>query len=278
MKILYFVKDDSYISRILLYTFLTTYKQHSHRILAFKSDKSNYLLLWLKYFIQRPGIHPDFYQKISRLSKVTFIDNANDQFTQDIIQHEKPDITFLLGFPQILNQNTISILGKVINYHNSVLPKYKGVFATHRAMLDNKKFSGFTFHLVEKEIDSGSIYYKEEVILDYSKNALTNDLIITEQAAKFVPNLINRIKSNTINKQEACNTFMNTKGFYSLLDSYASSEPTIKIKVILICGGLSLNIKGKALYITGLNQKGEITSIKGIPYFLYRLLTFFKLT
>lgn len=60
----------------------------------------------------------------------------------------------------------------IINYHNSLLPKHKGLNAHIWAIWENDEKTGITWHKVDENIDTGAIILQKEIMLDESFTAL----------------------------------------------------------------------------------------------------------
>lgn len=52
---------------------------------------------------------------------------------------------------------------KAINLHPGLLPEYRGCFSTPWAIINNEKYSGFTYHLITSDFDAGPVFLREEV-------------------------------------------------------------------------------------------------------------------
>ena len=74
------------------------------------------------------------------------------------IDSYRPDLIVLAGFMRILSDGFVEhYLGRMINIHPSLLPKYKGL-DTHRRVLEaGDKEHGATVHYVTPKLDSGPI-------------------------------------------------------------------------------------------------------------------------
>jgi len=74
------------------------------------------------------------------------------------IDHWQPELIVLAGFMRILNPTfTRQYLGRMINIHPSLLPKYPGL-NTHQRALDNQdQEHGASIHLVTPDLDAGPI-------------------------------------------------------------------------------------------------------------------------
>ncbi|MDD2797283.1 MAG: amino acid adenylation domain-containing protein [Bacteroidales bacterium] len=55
---------------------------------------------------------------------------------------------------------------KTINYHDSLLPQYAGMYATNHALLNHEKVHGVSWHDVTNDIDAGEIYLTENIIVN----------------------------------------------------------------------------------------------------------------
>ena len=94
-----------------------------------------------------------------------FVDHTNyssrEDFDRELIatlEKYKPDLVVLAGFMRILSPLFVNkYLGKLINIHPSLLPKYKGL-DTHKRVLDNnEEYHGVTVHFVDNTLDGGQI-------------------------------------------------------------------------------------------------------------------------
>ena len=89
---------------------------------------------------------------------------AFDQRLIEILESYNPDLIVLAGFMRILSGVFIDkYLGRLINIHPSLLPKYPGL-ETHRKVLENKDtHHGVTVHYVDKSLDGGPICAQSEM-------------------------------------------------------------------------------------------------------------------
>ena len=75
------------------------------------------------------------------------------------IQKAKPDYGFSLGWPFKFSEDFINLFKSIINYHNGLLPYYKGVYSTHWSIYNNEKSTGYSFHFVSRDIDAGAVLF-----------------------------------------------------------------------------------------------------------------------
>lgn len=67
-----------------------------------------------------------------------------------------PDLVVLAGFMRILTPGLVNrYLGRMLNIHPSLLPKYPGLHTHRRAIAAGDKEHGVTVHFVTQELDGG---------------------------------------------------------------------------------------------------------------------------
>jgi len=81
-----------------------------------------------------------------------------DESLKEIIEKFNPEVIILAGFMRILTANFVNhFLGKVLNIHPSLLPKYPGLHTHQRAIDAGDKAHGVSVHFVTPELDGGPI-------------------------------------------------------------------------------------------------------------------------
>jgi phosphoribosylglycinamide formyltransferase-1 len=76
----------------------------------------------------------------------------------------QPDLIVLAGFMRILTPEFVQhYLGKMINIHPSLLPKYQGLQTHRRALAAGEMEHGASVHYVTAELDSGPIILQGRV-------------------------------------------------------------------------------------------------------------------
>ena len=94
-----------------------------------------------------------------------------DQALMACIDGYKPDLIVLAGFMRILSDEFVNhYLGRMVNIHPSLLPKYKGLNTHQRVLEAGDKEHGATVHFVTPELDSGPIILQGTVTVDANDN------------------------------------------------------------------------------------------------------------
>ncbi len=84
-----------------------------------------------------------------------------------ILKKENIDLIILSGYMKMVKETLLSEYeGRMINIHPSYLPNYKGVGAIKNAYNDKVKYSGVSIHLIDKNMDEGTLLLQEKVYLD----------------------------------------------------------------------------------------------------------------
>ena len=122
----------------------------------------------------------------------------------------------LLSWKHIIPETLIkSVRKEVINVHYSLLPNHRGVYPINNAIMNGDRKTGVTYHVVNKEIDSGDIIAQEniEILWTDDVDTLLNKLdeLAFNLFKKFWPERNKWIK-NAI-KQENTLTYNSRKNF-----------------------------------------------------------------
>ena len=108
---------------------------------------------------QQAGIHTAVLDHTQFDDRLSF-----DQALMDLIDQHQPDLIVLAGFMRILSESFVHhFLGKLINIHPSLLPKYQGLHTHQRALADKQTEHGASVHFVIPELDSGPVILQAAV-------------------------------------------------------------------------------------------------------------------
>lgn len=111
----------------------------------------------------------------------------------------KTDYIFSIVNSHILSHEVLKFARKmVINYHDSLLPKYAGVNSTTWAIINGESSHGVTWHMVNDKIDEGEILEQHSFPIQKEDSAFTLNLLCYEQAIKSFERLLTNIEKNNI--------------------------------------------------------------------------------
>lgn len=108
-----------------------------------------------------------------------------------VIDQYKPDLVVLAGFMRILGSDLVQhYLGRMLNIHPSLLPKYKGL-NTHRRVLESgDSLHGTSVHFVTAELDGGPVIAQKTVKVKADDTEQTLQQKIQQQEHILYPQVI----------------------------------------------------------------------------------------
>lgn len=97
-----------------------------------------------------------------------------DAALMDMIDSFNPELVVLAGFMRILTPEfTEHYLGRMLNIHPSLLPKYQGLHTHQRALDAGDSEHGVSVHFVTAELDGGPIAIQAKVPVRANDDAQT---------------------------------------------------------------------------------------------------------
>ena len=109
----------------------------------------------------------------------------------DTLDYANIDWYFLISWKHIISSVLISHprLG-VINLHYSLLPEYRGVYPVNWAIIDGRKKTGVTYHLIGEKIDDGQIICQKETSISLSDTARSLQLRLDDIAYELFDEMV----------------------------------------------------------------------------------------
>lgn len=85
-------------------------------------------------------------------------DRIHSDSTLSYLSTLQPDVILSLRFSQIIKKPLLAIPKYgILNFHASMLPKYRGLGSVFQAIAHGDKEIGYTLHFVDEDIDTGNI-------------------------------------------------------------------------------------------------------------------------
>ncbi|TYL48167.1 phosphoribosylglycinamide formyltransferase [Marinomonas sp. IMCC 4694] len=95
-----------------------------------------------------------------------------DAALQIIIDQYSPKLVVLAGFMRILSEGFAThYLGRMLNIHPSLLPKFKGLDTHQRAIDAREKEHGVSVHFVSPELDAGAVIIQAATLIENNDTA-----------------------------------------------------------------------------------------------------------
>ena len=106
----------------------------------------------------------------------------------EILEKYNIEAIVMAGWMRIVTDQLINKFpNKIINVHPSLLPSFKGMDAIKQALNSKVKITGCTVHIVEKEVDSGTILLQSPVVINENDNLISLKAKIQKEEHKILP-------------------------------------------------------------------------------------------
>jgi len=110
----------------------------------------------------KAGIHTQVIEHKDYADRESF-----DAALADLVDSYQPDAVILAGFMRILTPVFVDrFLGRLLNIHPSLLPKYPGLHTHQRAIDAKDSHGGVSVHFVTAELDGGPVILQAEQAID----------------------------------------------------------------------------------------------------------------
>lgn len=114
------------------------------------------------------------YAEINKIP--VFIGNPRKKDSTSFLKKFDTDIIFSINYLFIVNDDVLDFPKiHAINFHGSLLPKYRGRTPHVWAIINGEKETGITAHLMEKGCDTGDIVLQERI--EINSSATGNDIL-----------------------------------------------------------------------------------------------------
>ena len=129
--------------------------------------------------------------------------SIHDKIWLNKINDLEPDLIICVRYGEILKKSLLTVpnIG-VINFHPSLLPKYKGLGPIFQALLHDENEIGFSFHYIDEDVDAGEII-KRQKIKTKKNESVSRITIRTHVAGGYeLLSVINNIKKGNKKTEE----------------------------------------------------------------------------
>ncbi len=143
---------------------------------------------------------------------------ANADAFIDRLRSLAPDFALSVYFLDFIGPRLRGLFRQVVNYHNGLLPAYRGISATSWALANGESFAGYTFHHVVDAIDAGNILLQDRVPIGGGDRVPDIELRLARAASKRIDELLGRVVADdpgTPQRGEA--------GYYSRKDRHRAT-------------------------------------------------------
>ena len=214
--------------------------------------------------------------------------NINEPEFVEKLKALKPDIAFSVACPQRFRKMLLETFDYCVNYHDALLPRYRGISSTAFSVYYGDKTTGYTFHLMEEEFDRGNILVQGSIPVDKALNSRSSMVKLTIDKTLRASRHLNEVldcllRGGPGHPQEGNGSYFGFKEWHEMitidnLDDVNSREVERKL---IICGYIVVNFSGRYVYVTNAKvNKGKvvINRIYYLPVWLWKLCEFTGIT
>lgn len=115
-----------------------------------------------------------------------------DEEIEEYILSHNFDLIVLASFSNILPKE-ITDNNKIINIHDSLLPKYQGINPIQKAFINREFKTGITIHEVNEIVNSGKILFQKEIEINSKWNLNTLKKEIQKLENYYYPRIVEKI-------------------------------------------------------------------------------------
>ncbi|MFD1629061.1 methionyl-tRNA formyltransferase [Pseudopedobacter beijingensis] len=108
------------------------------------------------------------------------------------------DIALSINYLFIIEQDTISLFKYAINFHGSLLPKYRGRTPHVWAIINGEKETGVTAHLIDSGCDTGDIVLQRKVTINVEDTGQSLLEKYVEIYPEMVQSIIHEVEHQTL--------------------------------------------------------------------------------
>lgn len=126
------------------------------------------------------------------LEPKTFTDRSLfDAALAELVDSYRPGLVILAGFMRILGPAFIErFLGRALNIHPSLLPKYRGLHTHRRALEAADTAHGASVHFVTQELDGGPVVLQAQVPVKHDDTDTTLAARVLQQEHRIFPETV----------------------------------------------------------------------------------------
>ena len=120
-----------------------------------------------------------------------------DSETFEIIKSSHADLGMVYAYGKLIPEDIINLFKHgIINLHCSLLPSYRGAAPIQHALINDEKFTGFTFFKIDEKLDEGQILLKEKYEIKEIDNCSSIQDNLTSLATAKLSDAITKIINN----------------------------------------------------------------------------------
>lgn len=143
-----------------------------------------------------------------------FIGNPRNGKLLSFAKNFDCEIALSVNYLFIIEKTTVDLFKYPINFHGSLLPKYRGRTPHVWAIINNEKETGITAHLIDENCDTGNIVLQKKITIadnDTGQSVLNKFKVIYPSLVKEVIDLVKLGNFTTFEQDNQKATFFDKR-------------------------------------------------------------------
>jgi methionyl-tRNA formyltransferase len=246
---------------------------------------------------REPFLPIPYLRKISHRFGISYLEapggNIHDPGFLDLLREMKAALGLACFNLKIFKPELLKLFHGVVNYHNGLLPFYKGLRATAWSVYNGEEGSGFAFHWMNEGIDTGPILLQDAINIVPGSTIFQLEVKKIRRAAQRVPELLEMMHARHPGIiQEETGNYYSKRDWTRIISINDSTEFTSAelFRRLRAFGVLMISIHGRTYEVTRLKENGNKytdtstftlttkdgksltpTRFKNLPLWLYKL-------
>ena len=123
----------------------------------------------------------------------------NDNLYDKLIKIESNTL-FSINYLFLLEKRIFQIFKYPINFHGSLLPKYRGRTPHVWSIINNEKETGITAHFIEEGCDEGDIIFQEKMLIEDNHTGSDILILFNDKFPIIIQKVLEMINKNDVNR------------------------------------------------------------------------------
>ena len=140
------------------------------------------------------------------------------EFVELLRTQVRPTLGFCFYYIRKFQPALLESFETIVNYHNGLLPAYRGLRATAWSLYNREPESGFTFHHMDRNFDEGPILLSGAVPINPGENTLALDCRKAELAAAMIGSLLDKVLAGESGVPQGDGTYYSEEKYRQVID------------------------------------------------------------
>jgi methionyl-tRNA formyltransferase len=125
-----------------------------------------------------------------------FVGNPRSGKLLAFLANHRFDIFVSINYLFIVESDVLALTNYAINFHGSLLPKYRGRTPHVWAIINNEKYTGVSAHIMDAKCDAGDIISQNRVLIEEKDTGASMLLKFADIYPDMVLDIVNKAKLN----------------------------------------------------------------------------------